>query len=103
MKKKEELKASRRELLIRIPYFIAFYFVFYFIYIAILLWGIWAGLMFIFNWVYILITGKRGKFMHDQINAWYNFTVQRVFVSWVYQKCLPYFLLLTDQRPGFKI
>ena len=103
MKKEIVENASRAELFIRIPYFIGFYILAYILMLVIGIWGMWVGIMFLLNWFYILITGKRAQFMHEQINKWYIFAYQRVYVEWIYQKCLPYFLLLTDKRPGFSI
>jgi hypothetical protein len=103
MAKKSDDSSSQLELLVRIPYFIAFYIVLYMLAIVIGLWGIWTGIMFVLNWFYILFTGKRAKFMHEQIHKWYNFAYKQVYIGWVFTKCMPYFLLLTDKRPGFNI
>jgi len=103
MKKGKVEKTSRVELLIRIPYFIAFYILAYIVMIVIGIWGVWMGIMYVLNWWYILVTGKRASFMQQQIQNWYDFAYKKFYISWVFQKCLPYFILLTDERPGFNI
>jgi hypothetical protein len=98
----EHRKASRSELFIRIPYFLAFYIILYVALIVFMIWGVWAGIAFVFNWLHILFLGKRSKFLSEQVRMWYDFGV-RIYVGWIWNRAWPYFLLLTDKRPGFNI
>lgn len=95
--------SSRLELFVRIPYAILMTIVLYLLLNVITLWGLWAGLIVIVQSVYILITGKKSVFCFKQVRAWFEFTYFRLNVNYVYKKVMPYFMLLTDKRPGFNI
>lgn len=53
------------------------------------LWGIWFGLCILAQAIKILIHGKRSKFLHQQIDNYFEF----------YIKCHRYLWLLSDKRP----
>ena len=53
------------------------------------LWGIAVAVFWILQFLVILITGKRNKWLHRHIESYFRF--------WV--RCKEYFLLLTDKRP----
>ena len=95
--------ASRLELLIRIPYAIIVYIFIYLIAFLTLIWGIWAGLNLTVTWFGILIFGKRWGFGFRQVNSFYEFIYLRFQKNYLLGRVMPYFLLLTDERPGFEI
>lgn len=100
---KYEKDASRLELFLRIPYGIAIYI--FLIIIGIALWfgGIAAMVLTFVNCWYILILGKRWKFANKWVSKYINFSLGRVYYDYVYNKVVPYFMLLTDERPGFDV
>jgi len=73
---------ARVELLVRIVLILV-------LSLVLSLWGIWITVCWIAQFLYILVTSKRNKFLNNQIKSYFNF--------WV--KCQEYFLLLTDKRP----
>lgn len=52
-------------------------------------WSIVVALFWILQFLVILVTGKRNRWLHGQIERYFKFLV----------KCKEYFLLLTDKRP----
>jgi hypothetical protein len=78
-----EEKASRLEvLIIRWLYGIL-------LSIIISIWGIFAGLAMLGQWIVILITGARNKGLHDFITSYFKF----------YTRINGYLYMLTDERP----
>lgn len=75
-------KASRLELLIRIPYGI-------FIGIIQWAWGIAAAICGLIQWFYILVTGRRHRGLWDFVVQFTRFSV----------RATAYFTMLTDKRP----
>jgi hypothetical protein len=78
-----EENASRLEaLIIRWVYAI-------FLVIVIEVWGLIAVIVLFFNWLHILILGKRNQGMHNFITGFFRF----------YTRVYGYLFLLTDERP----
>ncbi len=78
-----EEKASRLEaLIIRFVYSI-------FLSIIAGIWGIFAGLAMLGQWIVIMITGKRNLGLHDFVTEYFRF----------YTRFYGYMYLLTDERP----
>ncbi len=78
-----EESASRLEvLIIRWLYAI-------FLYIVIAIWGFVAEIVIFFQWLYILILGKRNKSMHNLVAGFFRFLT----------RATGYLYLLTDNRP----
>lgn len=75
--------ASRLEaLIIRWLYAIVLYVVLY-------IWGIAMAIVLFFNWLHILLLGKRNKSMHGFVEGYFRFVT----------RASGYLLLLTDKRP----
>jgi hypothetical protein len=53
------------------------------------IWGFIASIVLFFQWLYILILGKRNQSMHDFVAGYFRF----------YTRMVGYLYLLTDQRP----
>ncbi|MBR9678161.1 MAG: DUF4389 domain-containing protein [Nanoarchaeota archaeon] len=75
-------KSSRLELFVRIVYSII-------LSIILGLWGFVAGILMTVQWLVILVTGERDKWLHDHIDSYLQF----LFKSNIYLS------LLSDERP----
>lgn len=96
-----EAKASRLELLVRIPYGIAVYLLMVVLGFVVGIWGWAIAILQVINWFHILFTATRWKFCNEHTVNFINFAYARLYIDYVYKKVLPYFVLLTDKRPGF--
>jgi hypothetical protein len=75
-------KASRFELFVRL--------VLSFIYgIIAEIWGFIAGILWVLQWLIILVTGKRNKGIHNFIVGFWRY----------WTRAIAYILMLTDERP----
>lgn len=75
-------KSSRMELLVRIVYSII-------LSIILGVWSFFAGILAFVQWLVILVTGERDKWLHDKVDGYVQF--------WF--KSNAYLMLLTDERP----
>jgi len=98
-----EKKASRLELFIRIPYAFAVGIVIWIYLLLIALWGILIQILKAFHWIYILLKGERWEFANKHTANFLNFALGRFYFDYLFKKVVPYFILLTDKRPGFTI
>ena len=98
-----EKGADRLELFVRIIYSIAVGVLVWVYTFVISLWAVLISFLVFLHWFYSLFTGKRWEWANKHTSQFVNFVYGRFFFDYMYRKVYPYFFLLTDNRPGFKV